>query len=132
MKKYINIVSAISCLVWFVSCKKALTEKLHSSITPSNFYKTEADAETGLNGVFSQLNSQTYFQRTVYIISDISCDIFRPNNSNSDRIEIYKGEYTPFNGLLFAWWSDSYTLIKNANDFLANVPAIQMDNLKKK
>src|ERR1700676_1595374 len=127
MKKYIIIVGSVLCLMWAVSCKKALTENLHSSLTSANFYKTESDAQAGLNGVFSNLTVQTYYQRTVYIISDLSCDIFRPNNANSDRQELYTGNYSASNGQLYAWWLNSYATIKNANDFLVNVPNIQMD-----
>lgn len=131
MKKYIIIISGILSLLWFASCKKALTEKVHSSLTPENFYKTEADAEAALNGVFSSLTAQTYYQRTVYLISDLSCDIFRPNNASSDRQEFYRGTYTSHNGQLYSWWANSYTLIKNANEFIVNLPKVEIGNTKK-
>ncbi len=131
MKKYIIILTGILSLVSFTSCKKMLTEKLHSSLSPGNFYKTEADAEAALNGVFSQLQYQTYYQRTIYLIADLSADIFKPNNASSDRQQLYRGEYTPTNGQLYAWWSNIYTLIKNANDVITYVPAIDMDATQK-
>jgi hypothetical protein len=131
MKKYIIILAGAFCLLWFASCKKALTENLHSSLTPSNFYKTEADAEAGLNGVFSTLADQNYYQRTVYIINDLSCDIFEPNNANSDRTELYTGTYSAPNGQLYSWWQEVYALIKNANDFIANVGSVPMDTTER-
>jgi len=44
MKRYIIILTVILSLASFTSCKKMLTEKMHSSLSPDNFYKTEADA----------------------------------------------------------------------------------------
>ena len=37
------------------SCKKALTEKPYSFLSPENFYKNESDAKTAINGVYSAL-----------------------------------------------------------------------------
>lgn len=131
MKKYIITLMGILSLTSFTSCKKMLSEKLHSSLAPSNFYKTESDAEAALNGVFSQLQYQTYYQRTIYLIADLSADIFKPNNASSDRVQLYTATYTPTNGQLYAWWSNIYILIKNANDVITYVPAIGMDDVKK-
>lgn len=127
MKKNILIITIIIILAGFTSCKKALTEKLHSSISPENFYKTTGDAEAALNGAFSYLKSQTYYQRTIYIVTDLSCDIFRPNNANNDRQEMYRGTYTPFNGQLYFFWADSYVTIKNCNDVITYVPGMTID-----
>lgn len=121
------MVAGIIGLLCFSSCKKLLTEKLHSSLTPANFYKNVADAESALNGVFSQLTDQPYYQRGVYLINDLSCDLFQPNNANADRQELYRGVYSANNGILHDWWQDSYALIKNANAFIINVPSIDID-----
>ena len=128
MKRYIAITAGIISLLCLSSCKKLLTEKLHSSLTPDNFYKTVADAESGLNGVFSQLTYQTYYQRGVYLINDLSCDLFHTNNASADRDELYMGTYSANNGILHDWWENSYTMIKNANDFIVNVPGIDIDS----
>jgi hypothetical protein len=131
MKRYIIILTVILSTAFFTSCKKMLAEKMHSSLSPDNFYKTEADAEAALNGVFSQLQYQDYYQRTIYLIADLSADIFQPNNASSDRVQLYTGTYTATNGQLYAWWSNIYTLIKNANDVITYVPDINMDDTKK-
>jgi len=127
MKKYITIAAMISALAGLGSCKKALTETLHSAISPSNFYKTENDAEAAVNGAYGILQYQPYYQRGVYLINELSGDVFIPNNATTDRVQIYTGTCTPTNTTINAWWTDAYMMIKNANDVIAYVPGIDMD-----
>ncbi|MHA4809760.1 RagB/SusD family nutrient uptake outer membrane protein [Flavitalea flava] len=131
MKKYIILTAVIFTVVSIGSCKKALTEKLHSTLTPNNFYRNEADAESAVNGVFSNMQFQPYYQRGVYLVNELPGDVFQPNNANSDRQELYTGKYTANNAVLNAWWLNSYVLIKNANEVIAYVPGISMDGAKR-
>lgn len=123
-----NIIIIIICFSIFTSCKKSLVEKPHSFLTPDNFYKTADDAQSALNGVFSTLQAQKFYQRTVYIISDLSGDIFYPNPISGDRGDIYSGAYTATNGEVTNWWVNCYGMIKNANDVITYVPGINMDS----
>lgn len=127
MKKLITIILTIFSFIWLASCKKALTEKMHSAVTPGNFYVTGDDAEAAVNGIFANLQLQEFYGRTVYIVNELSGDVFRPNNVNSDRAELYTGTYTPANGQINNWWLNSYKMIKNANDVITYVPGISMD-----
>jgi starch-binding outer membrane protein, SusD/RagB family len=131
MKKYILFIACIFSLVSYTSCKKQLEEKMHDAISPSNFYKTAQDAESALNGVFAPLQYQNYYQRTVYIISDLPGDMFRVNNANAPRIEIMSFQVSPTNGLVTDYWMYSYMMIKNANDVILYVPGIDMDEARK-
>jgi len=87
MKKYILFIAGILSLASFTSCKQALIEQMHSAIAANNFYQTATDAETALNGAFSPLRDQLYYQRTNWCITDLSADIFRVANGNSPRLE---------------------------------------------
>lgn len=127
MKRYLIIATVLFTIAGLESCKKALTENMHSAISPANFYQTAQDAEAAVNGAFGPLQYQPYYQRGVYLVNELSGDIFLPNNANSDRVEIYTGRYTPPNAVLNAWWTDTYLMIKNANDVIAYVPGIDMD-----
>jgi hypothetical protein len=129
MKKSILIL--IAAVFTLASCKKLLTEKDHSFLTPDNFYKTADDAMTALNGVFSDMTSQKFYQRTVYIISDLSADEFYPSGITGDRGELYNGNYTASNGEITNWWVNNYILIKNANDVITFVPGINMDTVSR-
>jgi starch-binding outer membrane protein, SusD/RagB family len=127
MKKYILFIACIFSLVSYTSCKKSLEEQMHDAISPTNFYKTSQDAESALNGVFAPLQYQNYYQRTVYIISDLPGDIFRVNNANEPRLQLERCQVSPTNGLNNDYWLYSYMMIKNANDVILYVPGIDMD-----
>ena len=53
------------------SCEKSLVETPHSILTAETFFKTKSDAYAALYAVFAVLQQQNYYQRTVYLISDI-------------------------------------------------------------
>lgn len=122
MKRAILYIALFAC----ASCNKQLIETPHSFLTPSNFYKTAADAQSALNGAFSPLQAQTYYQRTVYIIAE-PMDAWYPNPTSGDRGDLYMGTYTGTNSEVTNWWTNIYKLVKNANDVIAYVPAINMD-----
>ena len=110
------------------SCKKTLTETPYSFLTPTNYYQTADDAQTAINGVLSSLQPQAYYQRTIYIITELPADQLAPLlTQNQERIDMYRLQYTPTNIEILNWWQNSYKLISRANDVIANVPKINMD-----
>ena len=127
MKK-IYILLAAGAMFTMAACKKALTEKPYSILTNANFYQNANDAQSALVGVFSQLQPQAYYQRTVYIMSDLSGDEMIPLlTQNQERIDMYKVQYTSSNIEINNWYTNSYKLISRANDVIVNVPGITMD-----
>lgn len=126
MKK-IYILCAFAGLV-LASCKKQLEEKPYSILTNTNFYTNATDAQAAINGVLSQLQPQAYYQRTIYIMTELSGDCLVPLlTQNQERIDMYKLTYGPTNIEITNWWQNSYKLISRANDVIANVPGINMD-----
>ncbi|MDB5087276.1 MAG: RagB/SusD protein [Mucilaginibacter sp.] len=127
MKKTYILLLACAGLV-ITACKKPLEEKPFSILTNTNFYKNANDAQAALIGAFSQLQPQAYYQRTVYIIGELSGDGLIPLlTQNQERIDMYKVQYTAANIEINNWYTNSYKLISRANDILANVPGINMD-----
>jgi hypothetical protein len=126
MKK-IYILCAFAGLV-LASCKKQLEEKPYSILTNTNFYTNATDAQAAINGVLSQLQPQAYYQRTIYIMTELSGDCLVPLlTQNQERIDMYKLTYGSTNIEITNWWQNSYKLISRANDVIANVPKITMD-----
>ncbi len=110
------------------SCKKDLTEVPYSFLTPANFYKTAADAQSAINGALSALQPQAYYQRTIYIMTECPGDDLAPLlTQNQERIDMYKLQYNSANPEITNWWQNSYKLISRANDVIAFVPTINMD-----
>jgi len=128
MKKHTIFTLSTASLLLFSACKKQLTETPYSFLTPTNYYKSAQDAQTALNGVFSALQPQGYYQRTIYIMTECSGDCLQPLlTQNQERIDMYKIQYNAANPEITSWWQNSYKLISRVNDVIANVPPIQMD-----
>lgn len=126
MKK-IYILCAFAGLM-LSACKKQLEEKPYSILTNTNFYTNAADAQAAINGALSQLQPQAYYQRTVYIMGELSGDCLVPLlTQNQERIDMYKLTYTSGNIEISNWWQNSYKMISRTNDIIANVPKINMD-----
>jgi starch-binding outer membrane protein, SusD/RagB family len=128
MKKYILYLSFGLAAINF-SCKKALQERVYSILTPETFYSTKTDANAALNAVFAMLKHQNYYQRTVYMVGDLSGDIIRPSNSNNARVQLYQCTYTATNGEIANWWLRGYSMIQRANDVITYVPGISSTEL---
>lgn len=124
MKKYILLLFILPVLA---SCKKFLEEKPYSFLSTNNFYKNESDAIAALNGVFSSLQPQTYYQRTVWLVGELPGDLLRNNGGPAARTELDRFTYGPTNDEITNWWVSNYTMINRANDVIANVPNISMD-----
>lgn len=131
MKRYHFIISTAMVLTSLFSCKKALETKGHSFLSPNTFYTNEADANAALNGAYSNLFSQDMYGRAAWLLSDMPADLFYPVINNSDRTTIFQGTFTASNGVILVWWAANYLVIKNANDVIAYVPGIDMDENSK-
>jgi starch-binding outer membrane protein, SusD/RagB family len=112
------------------SCDSFLEEKPYDFLG-TNFYKNENDAAIGLNGVFGIMQSQNYYQRTVWLVSELPGDYLQTSVANAPRQELETYTYTGANSEITNWWVNAYTMISRANDLLEKVPAISMDETKK-
>jgi hypothetical protein len=127
MKKYILLFSVAGTFL-LGACKKQLTETPYSSLSAGNYYKNAQDAQTALNGAFSALQPQAYYQRTIYIMTECSADCLQPLlTQNQERIDMYKIQYNAANPEITNWWQNTYKLISRVNDIIAQVPAIPID-----
>jgi hypothetical protein len=125
MKKTIFLIAGAG-LMLMAACKKQLEEKAFSFNTPLNYYKTAQDAQTAINGVFSAMQAQTAYQRTVWLIAELPADNLI-GNTTAERAELNTFKWTPSNAEINNWWSRSYLMISRANDVIKYVPDINMD-----
>lgn len=131
MKRYHFIIAALILLASFSSCKKALETRGHSFLSPNTFYTNEADANAALNGAYANLFSQGMYGRNILVVSDVPADLIYRVLNSADVNSIYQGTFTPTNGIILQWWAENYFVIKNANDVIAYVPGIDMDEQRK-
>ncbi|MGX5820888.1 RagB/SusD family nutrient uptake outer membrane protein [Chitinophaga lutea] len=120
-------------------CRK-LEETPYSSIFMEQFYKTPADAEAAINGVYGDM-AGIYSGPSALLVPDFSADQVYPRpvvGRNTLTLFIYDPEYSvqssfdriaesPLN-----IWQRSYAGIEKANWVLEKVPAIVMSEARKK
>ncbi|MBC6989649.1 RagB/SusD family nutrient uptake outer membrane protein [Hymenobacter sp. BT491] len=131
MKKKI-ILLGICSLGLFSSCEKFLEEKPYDFLTGTNFYQNESDAIAGLNGVFSTMQAQTHYGRTVWLVTELPGEYMAVVGATTgDRAELSRYSYTANNGEITFWWVNTYRMISRANDVIEKVPPISMDEARK-
>ncbi|MET0466690.1 MAG: RagB/SusD family nutrient uptake outer membrane protein [Chitinophagaceae bacterium] len=136
MKQYIKLTIAISMMVLLMpSCKKDLLNVDNpNTITEEQFWKTESDAEKGVNAAYAMFYKPGGWSRWIYFRLDLTSD---EGFSNSPWIEL--ADWTRFQYVNYNFWEgnaitwrDTYKAIFRCNQVLANVPEIPFtDNNKK-
>lgn len=104
-----------------------------SSAASENFYKTAADMNVALNGVYASLQS-TGISKDSYIFGEISSDNTFPaaSGSISDQDEFDRFYIRTTNPFIAARWNHSYNSISRANMFLEKIVPVGMDEQLKK
>lgn len=130
--KTILILTALVVMVLFTSCTKELELAPHQ-IYYDNFYQTEDDALSAVNGVYDVLGAVNQYSSSLWLIQDISSDDCnaRPtlNDPNLHQFNTYNIQ--PSNNYLAGIWQGSYLGISRANVVLEKVPTIKMDSARR-
>lgn len=121
MKTYIKIILGLSFIL--TACTKDVIEVASSTqISSETFWKTEADARLGLNGIYSTLSGleQSY----------IYYDVLSDNAYNHYPWEGFKaiadGTHEPRTGGLIGWtWGGCFSGIGRANVLLDNIDNVE-------
>jgi len=129
-KKFM-ILTAVA--VFAISCNK-LVEDPDSIIVTSQFYKTQSDAVTAVNAVYSTLNTDAagdfpMYGRDLNLLTGNGSDdqIFSPSNTNPDVRALGTTTYVASNDRVKKNWQQHYFAISRANVAIDNIPNITMD-----
>jgi hypothetical protein len=120
MKKYSSIF--LLSFMFLMSCDDFLTEYPRSSINGSSFFKTSADADASVSGIYSSIRS--HYNTNVYYFGDESTEI--ANNGETSAL-LDNGEYTAADPVYRDFWTLMYSTINKANIAIKNIPGISMD-----
>ncbi|MCO5949001.1 RagB/SusD family nutrient uptake outer membrane protein [Mucilaginibacter flavidus] len=135
IKKY-GVGSLILILMFTASsCKKYLDEKDNSNFVKTNYFKTPAQAQTFVNGIYPQLhlfqNGDAYGEApfiTLELFSGHATSLGQSvNNGNviNQRTDAVNPGFEDV-------WKNSYNAIANANLALEQIPNVTMDDATKK
>ena len=131
MKRYIIIFSAISILS---SCSDGFLDKDPHEFTDAVFWKTAAQAESALAGVYTPLQDEEALGGEEWCGMEAFSDIGYMNDNYSDFIAMteFRAVQNTENDLSLNSYKSYYKVIKRANDVLIHVPEISMDEAQKK
>ena len=121
IKYYFTIFLVIAS---FTSCN-VLDEEPFTQPSTENFYQNETDALAALTSVYARLKSgigyyKQQFMPTLFASSDQGLSTYLYN-------EFKRGIVTSTNQSLNNLWKELYLGIRDANNVIANVPDIEMD-----
>lgn len=113
------------------SCSEDFTELTpKGSDTQATFWKTEADAVAGANAMYYYMKDEDMFARGFMWFINASDDMITGRVNGTADAAVYftmSGDEGYFKWM----YSQSYKIVRRANEVIANVPNIQMDeNLK--
>ena len=119
MKRLFYFIGFLS-IAGLSSCKKFLDTKPTDFFAPAQYYNTEADLQTALNGVYDILSAydEMYGQNYQVDITGGTDETFR-NGTQSTGINVYlyDASYTTISN----HWKTLYRAIELANNLLANI-----------
>ncbi|MGB6154146.1 MAG: RagB/SusD family nutrient uptake outer membrane protein [Pricia sp.] len=93
------------------------------------FYTSESEALTALNGVYDNLGREWF--NTMYARFCFDCVLGYSTGYEKQPLNYASGALTPGDGVLASYWNISYKAINDANNVIAKVPEIEMDEAKK-
>ena len=119
----------VIALIPMGSCTKFLTEDLKGEFSTDTYYQNETQAIQAVNGVYNSI-SFTNSSNDIWVFGDVASDDAVKGGSAGDQAEIsYIDEFSTDagNGIIINYWKFAYESISRANNVIANVPAITMD-----
>jgi hypothetical protein len=132
MKKYIFILTAL--LMVFTGCKRDFDEINPNAPTIASFWKTGEDATKGINAVYSTFyRTASLYSRWMFYHGILKSDEGYGSGGDGGLNNLMRFNQTNYNdGLTAQTWSNLYVGVFRANQVIANVPDITMDENDKK
>ncbi|MFO7613130.1 MAG: RagB/SusD family nutrient uptake outer membrane protein, partial [Bacteroidales bacterium] len=119
----------IFLMISFSSCNDFLTEELKGTFSSDTFYQNEAQALQSINGVYHAITFRN-FNNAIWVFGDVASDDAVKGGNPGDQAEIsYIDDFTADanNGIINNYWSFMYEAIARANNVIAYVPGVLMD-----
>ena len=135
MKNKILSKSTLAALVLLMmttnSCRTDILEQENpNAVTPQSFWKTEDDATKGIIGAYSPFTHIWYYTRFEIFLSDYRDDVVNAF-ATSERTAAGSFNGVPQSNGAFWVWSAMFQGVTRANEVLAHIPDIEMDQTKK-
>jgi hypothetical protein len=124
MKTYKYIIIALAA-TFTMGCSKQLEEKPYGFLSTTNFYKTEADANSALIYAYSILPDLGYYSRNFIVLTELPTeDVASASGKSADAMLLDQLNVTATNGVLSPAYQFPYVGINRANLVIKYVPNI--------
>jgi tetratricopeptide (TPR) repeat protein len=132
MKKYLIILTV--SLITITSCKRDFDAVNPNAPTITSFWKTSEDATKGVNAVYSTFyRTASLYSRWMFYHGILKSDEGFGSGGDGGLNNLMRFNQTNYNdGLTAQTWSTLYVGIFRANQVIANVPGITMDETAKR
>ena len=130
---YNTAILLVFTMAIFSGCSKFLTEDLKGEFSTDTYYKNDKQALQAINGTYNAL-SFTNPDNALWVFGAVASDDAVKGGNAGDQAEItYIDEFTTnaTNGITNNYWIFVYEGIARANNVIANVPAVPMDEVLK-
>ncbi len=140
MKRYKSLITrlvlVISILCYGTSCSDFLEETDPSNLTADSFYKIAQHAEAGIYAVYAETRFMAagagIFSYNWQLLEAPTGTSQSETAQNSDLNNLYSLTYDGNTQHIVNWWRQLYRIVAQANLVIKNVPAIEMDEVRKK
>ena len=140
-KQKVSSLTSINAFTFFLiitmcslsSCKDFLTEDLKGTFSTETFYQNDIQALQIINGAYNGI-SFTNTNNAIWVFGDVASDDALKGGNPGDQAEItYIDDFTANsnNGFIRNYWQFAYESIARANNVIASVPPIAMDEALK-
>ncbi len=122
MKKYIFLLPLMMLL--FASCEDVLKEESFTEVGKDNYVENAEEAETVLLGVYRHLSTEGIYSFHLSLLFTISSDIAQCEGSGNTSFRVIPtNSHNPSTTEMATTWSELYSAIYDANDFIETVSA---------
>lgn len=138
-KKALQYTTALLLIGGAVGCESFLEEESYSFMSGEDLFNSDKSAEMALTGVYNTINANS-IQGTgndplwscgIHYLMMLGDEIAPYNISDADRLLISKCAYNEESSGVSHAWFGLFAGIDRANNVIANVPAIAMDEVRK-
>ena len=133
IRKFQPAIMLVLTLTLFSSCKDFLTENLKGSFSTDTYYKNDKQALQAITGTYNAISFSSA-DNVIWVFGDVASDDAVKGGNPGDQSEItYIDQFTAnsTNGMISNFWKFTYEAIARANNVIANVPAVPMDDVTK-
>ena len=130
MKRFINTFFVFAVSMSFSSCKKFLNTKPTDSLTPTEYYDSEAKLVNAMAGIYEKLGSSYLYGD--YMFSELDActdDSYYARSATTTGVAVYNFDFT--HDRIRGLWQDSYIGIERANQLIANINIASMDETRR-